>query len=61
MLALVLILHVFIGSTIAGSCVIAALVLGYDTLIPIVVAAAVGFVAAFPVSYSVARALYGTR
>lgn len=54
-LMLVLILHIFIGSTLAGSAVIASLTLGYDTLIPILVAAGVGFFAAFPVSIYVAK------
>lgn len=54
-MGLILILHIFIGSTLAGSAVIAALTLGYDTLTPILITAALGFVAAFPVSYAVAR------
>ena len=58
MFRLALILHVFIGSTLAGSAVIAALVAGYGTLYPILVAAALGFAAAFPVSWSVARRLW---
>lgn len=59
MLPLMLILHLFIGSTLAGSAVIAALTMGYDTTVPIVIAAAIGFVAAFPVSYAVARKISG--
>jgi len=58
MFRLSLILHLFIGSTIAGSAIIAALVTGNDTLYPIVIAGVVGFVGAFPVSYLVARKLY---
>jgi len=58
MLRLGFILHLFIGSTLAGSCVIAALVIGQDTLTPILVAAALGFVAAFPVTYVVTKKLY---
>lgn len=54
-LMLVLILHIFIGSTLAGSAVIAALSTGYDTLGPILIAAAIGFVGAFPLSWFVAR------
>lgn len=61
MLRLSLILHLFIGSTLAGSAVIAALLIGQDTLRPILIAAALGFIAAFPVSYIVARKLYGLR
>jgi hypothetical protein len=58
MLRLGFILHLFIGSTLAGSAVIAALVMGHDTLAPIVIAAALGFVAAVPVTYVVTRKLY---
>lgn len=58
MLRLGFILHLFIGSTLAGSAVIAALVMGKDTLTPILIAAALGFVAAFPVTYVVTRKLY---
>jgi len=58
MLRLGFILHLFIGSTLAGISVIAALVTGYDTLSPILIAAAVGFLAAIPVTWAVAKALY---
>lgn len=57
MIPLTLILHIFIGSTLAGSFVIAALTMGYDTLTPILIAAAVGFFAAFPISWAVAKQL----
>jgi len=61
MIWLFIILHVFIGSTLAGVAVIAALVAGQDTLTPILIAAAVGFVVAFPVTYVVTRKLYQAR
>lgn len=61
MFRLALILHLFIGSTLAGSAVVAALASGYDTLMPILIAAAVGFVAAIPVSAIVAKKIYGLR
>lgn len=57
MLRLGFILHLFIGSTLAGSAVIAALVMGQDTLTPILIAALIGFVAALPVTYLVTRKL----
>ena len=57
MVRLALILHIFIGATLAGVAVIAALVTGWDTLLPILGAAALGFVVAFPVSWAVARAI----
>ncbi len=60
MLPLMLILHIFLGSTLAGSAVIVALTMGYDTTLPILVSAAIGFVAAFPVSWTVAKKLTQT-
>lgn len=59
MLRLALILHLFIGSTLAGSAVVVALTVGQDTLRPILLAALIGFVASFPVTWAVARKLYG--
>ncbi|MET4101107.1 putative PurR-regulated permease PerM [Roseovarius sp. MBR-78] len=61
MLRLGFILHLFIGSTLAGSAVIAALVMGQDTVRPILIAAALGFVAAIPVTWLVAARLYEDR
>lgn len=61
MLRLGLILHLFIGSTLSGSAVIAALAMGQDTLQPILIAAALGFIAAFPVTYVVTKKLYELR
>lgn len=58
MLRLGFILHLFIGSTLAGSAVIAALVSGHDTMKPILIAALVGFILAFPVTWAVTRKLY---
>lgn len=58
MLRLAFILHLFIGSTLAGIGVIASLVLGYDTLTPILVAALIGFLISLPATWAVARALY---
>ena len=58
MFRLALILHIFIGSTLAGSAVIAALVMGDSTLWTILIAALAGVVAAVPVSAIIARKLY---
>lgn len=55
MLRLGLIFHLFIGSTFAGSAVVAALALGQDTAPPIVLSALVGFVISVPVSLWVAK------
>ncbi len=57
MLRLASTLYSIIGTSLAGSFVIAALVTGYDTAVPIIVAAAVGAVLGLPVSYFVARAI----
>ncbi len=59
MLPLMLIVHIFLGSTLAGTAVIAVLVMGYTAVLPILLAAVVGCVAAFPASYLVARKLEG--
>lgn len=61
MVWLVLILHLFIGSTLGGSLVIAALVAGFDSLMLILIAAGVGFLVAFPVSWLVGKKLYELR
>jgi hypothetical protein len=58
MLRLAAILFSIIATTLAGTAVIAALSAGYDTLAPILIAAAAGLLAAFPVTWLVARAIY---
>lgn len=61
MFRLALILHLFIGSTLAGSAMIAALVAGYDTLSPILISAALGFVVSIPVTIMVAKKIYSAN
>ncbi len=56
---LMLIIHIFLGSTLAGSAAIAALALGYDTLTPILISASFGFVLAIPASWMLAKRLAG--
>jgi hypothetical protein len=58
MLRLAFILHLFIGSTLAGVGVIAVLVAGTSAPLLILAVAAIGFVLAFPVTWMVARRLY---
>ena len=58
MLRLAGILYSLISTSLAGTAVIAVLVAGYGTLLPILVAAAAGFVLALPVAYFVAKAIY---
>jgi len=55
MLRLASILYSVIATSMAGIGVIVVLVAGYDTLVPILVAAAIGAVVALPVSWAVAR------
>lgn len=57
MIRLALILYALIGTTLAGSFMVAALTAGYTTTQPIVLSAALGFVLGIPASYVVARAL----
>jgi hypothetical protein len=57
MLRLASILYSLIGTTLAGTLVIAALTMGYDTLQPILIAAGVGGVVAFPVTWLVAKGI----
>ncbi len=57
MMRLASILYSLISTTVAGSLVIAALTMGYDTLQPILIAAALGFVVSIPVAYFVAKAI----
>lgn len=54
---LIIVLHLFIGSTIAGSLIIAALVIGQDSIPALVGAAVAGYVVAVPVSWLLARQL----
>ncbi|QIE47099.1 CTP synthetase [Pseudohalocynthiibacter aestuariivivens] len=54
---LITVLHLFIGATLAGIGVIAALVMGHASVPVLLGAALVGFVAAAPVSWLLARKL----
>ena len=57
MLRLASILYSIVGTTLAGIFIIASLTMGYDTLNPILIAAAAGAVLAVPVSYFIAKAI----
>ncbi len=57
MLRLASMLYSIIGTTMAGILIIAALTAGYDTLVPIIIAAGIGAVAGLPISYFVAQAI----
>lgn len=58
MFRLASLLYSLISTSLAGMLIIAVLVAGYGTLMPILIAAAVGFVLAAPVSWLVARQIY---
>ena len=55
MLRLTLILFSMISTTLMGVGIIIALVMGLDTLQPIVIAAAIGFLVSIPASWLVAK------
>ncbi len=61
MMRLASILYSLISTTVAGTLVIAALTMGYDTLVPILIAAGIGFVVSLPVAYFVAKAIVETN
>ena len=48
-----------VATTLMGIAIVAALVMGRDTAQPIMVAAAIGFVAAAPVTWVIARQIAG--
>lgn len=58
---LALILFLMIGTTLAGIGIVVALVLGLDTLTPVVTAALAGFFVAVPVTVVIARQLTSAR
>jgi len=55
MLFLTLIIQIFVCTTFAGSAIIAALTLGFDSAQTLIVSGVLGFLVAFPVSWYVAR------
>ncbi|MBJ6371019.1 CTP synthetase [Sedimentitalea arenosa] len=58
MIRLASILYSIIATSLAGTFIIVALTAGYDTLVPILIAAAAGALLGLPVAYLVARKLY---
>ena len=59
MTRLMMIIFSLASTSLMGAFIVAALVRGMDTLQPILIAAALGFVAAIPVSWIVARQIVG--
>ena len=58
MLRLASLLYSIVGTTLAGSFIIASLTMGYTTLTPILISAILGYSVALPVTYLVASAIY---
>lgn len=56
---LLLILHLFIGATLAGVGIVIVLVAGWSGAVPLVAAVLNGLVLAFPIAWFVARAMTG--
>lgn len=61
MLRLTLLMYSILSGTLAGTAIIAVLVAGFGTMMPIIYAAIAGFVLALPVSWGVAKKLSSLR
>lgn len=61
MFRLASILYAMIATAFAGSLIVAALVMGYDGWMQLLMIACVGAVAAVPVSFAVARAIVANK
>lgn len=59
MTRLMMILFSMISTTLMGSFIVAALTMGQDTLQPILIAAAIGFVLAIPATWFAAKQIAG--
>jgi hypothetical protein len=59
MFSLASMLYSLIATTLAGSAIVVSLVLGYDTLVPLLIAAGIGCAAALPASLIVAKQMRG--
>ncbi len=58
MLQMAAIFHIFIGATVSGVAMIFALVFGYNTITPILIAVLAGFIVSVPITYYVAKLVY---
>ena len=56
---LMMILFSMISTTLMGVAIVAALVAGYDTLYPIIIAAVTGFIVSIPASWIIAKQIAG--
>lgn len=55
MFRLAAMMYSIVGTTLAGSAMVAALVMGHDTLRPIMISVGLGALVAIPVSYLIAK------
>lgn len=55
MFRLALVVHLFLGATLAGSAMVVALTMGWDTLYPLVISALIGWLISIPASWYVAK------
>ncbi|KAA0916270.1 CTP synthetase [Aquicoccus porphyridii] len=58
---LALVMHVFLGATLAGSAMVVALTLGLTTLEPLLIAALAGYLVSIPASWYAAKAVYDNQ
>ncbi|KPP83369.1 MAG: hypothetical protein HLUCCO07_12900 [Rhodobacteraceae bacterium HLUCCO07] len=58
---LALVMHVFLGATLAGSAMVVVLAMGLTTLKPLLIAALVGYLISIPASWYVAKAVYDNQ
>lgn len=61
MFRLAFIIHFFVSMTLAGSLVVAVLVMGLDTWKPIVGAGVIGYILGVPIAYMIAKAMVGDQ
>lgn len=61
MFRLASILYSMVSATLAGIAIVVVLVIGYDTLNPILIAAAIGFVLAIPATWVLAKKIVDLR
>lgn len=54
-MGLFLLVYIFLGATLAGSFMVAALTMGMTTMTPVVYSSLAGFVVAIPISWWVAK------
>jgi hypothetical protein len=58
MIRIAFLLYSLVATTFAGSSIVVALTAGFDTLLPLLAAAAIGVVVAVPVTWAVARRIF---